>query len=341
MDGGPNGNTNGGGGGGGGNTSLQVTGPRLLTTSARNGDAAILTFRRDSTLTGDVAPAAILNGTATDLGSVYGMAINSAGQLVAVCAQLDLSRNRECTINIFADATRLNGDQLPIRQVSMTGVNAFLLNTAVLDRSRDILYVSHTRAVNNIQTNFILVYENTMSDSFRGARGPDREFRCAGLRGSSDLAIDEAADQLHVADFDGQRIVVFDNASSRNGEAMDCDRSYGFGGNPAGLTVLDSGEVVGLNRSSNQGFIVRFDPDNPSVHALDLEIENSLFARHFAIDSAGTAYVSDSSPNRLHIFTGVMSRMSGKFTADRLVSGSTAGLGNSGSKGSAILLIAD
>ena len=343
-DGGGNANTNGGGGGGGGgNTSLQVTGPRLLNTSARNGDVAILTFRRDATLTGDVAPAAILNGPATDLGTVTGLAVNSAGQLVVVCAQLDGSRNRESTINIFADATRLNGDQAPIRQVTMTGVNAFQLNGCALDRSRDILYVSYRRLVNTISTEFIGVFEGTARGDFDGARAPLREFRCANLRGASSFAVDEARDELHVGGFDSGSIIIFRSPSTRNGEAATCDQSYGLGGRVAGFTLETGGGVAGLSRSSNVGSIVRLSDTGPMpANLLDLEIDGALFANRFAIDGAGTAFVSDTTgAARILIFDNVRARASGTFAPDRIVTGGTAGVGGSNAFGSGLLVVVD
>ncbi|MHA2675304.1 MAG: InlB B-repeat-containing protein [bacterium JZ-2024 1] len=111
----------------------------------------------------------------------------------------------------FDNPYTANGDVAPLQNIS--GVNTQLSNPRGIyyDAGANRMYVA------NFGGNSILVFDNFTA--LNGNVAPNRVISGpgTGLNGPYRLALDTANDRLYVADYSGNSVVVFNNASSANG----------------------------------------------------------------------------------------------------------------------------
>lgn len=160
----------------------QVTGPRLLAIEdserLENGlvVGGIGTYRRDATLTGEVKPAMFLVDDQSCLGLIRGAAVNSAGELVVLNVDGPCTNVSKYSVNIYADATRINGGQMPVRRAFLAdagGAGGEGL-TMALDAANDVLYVASVKFENQARRTRVLVYPGTTQASFNGPITPTK-----------------------------------------------------------------------------------------------------------------------------------------------------------------------
>ncbi|MCA9249854.1 MAG: hypothetical protein KDA54_01855 [Phycisphaerales bacterium] len=306
-DGGGDGN---GGGGSGGNTVDFLDGPRLLAAGGDN----ILTFRRDDTLTGNVAPAMNLVGSATELVDVKGIAVNSAGELIVLTAQPNASQP-DIVINVYADARRLNGNQAPVRQVRDTGIAQLSVRSIAMDVNRDMLYILISPP--GLGAPSIAMYEGTAGPGFDNERGPDRTITSPDLDRPTEMFV-TVDDQLYVG---GEReINVFTDVSTKEGEQDADHRIFGISGDFVfGLAIDGNDTLYSLGSAGFIDQVTEISTQQDAVtRAAQIEILDASFPGELVLDSAGTAYFVSSA--RILAYDDV-STLDGEQTPTREISG--------------------
>lgn len=228
MSGGPDG-TDGGGSGGGTGTVDQVTGARLIGVN-RDG---ICTFRLDENLQGDVEPLMVLPQGQSCLNGFLGMIINGAGQLLVLTRSeisCDIGPEEGFRFNVYADATRLNGGQQPIRVAQVTDVETNFTGGAdmVIDEERDLLYIVRAHFVDGAARSEILVYANTSQAEFDGPVSPIRRFMIEAIGTSTPDELIVVDDTMYILSNAMYRIP---NVSEADGTLSDDEfETVAFGG---------------------------------------------------------------------------------------------------------------
>lgn len=323
-------------------TVEQLSGPRLLTTSDRDGLAAILTFKRDASLTGDAEPAMVLTGPSTDLKSPKGLAANNAGQLLVVTDEYNATRaDFDVFINVYADTTRLNGDQAPIRQVRVTGLFNVIVNDVTFDSNSEILYIAlGIRSTGGGAP--ILAFSKTDEGTFDGPLAPDFKFSQTNGEAFA-LFIDEKSGLLAGTKNGASYCQDIGSASATCSNIL-------FGGTATGISLNSAGDIFALVRDGDDrrlrragaGFITAGGSDDD--FELDIQIDNLIdnaltFPHELTIDTSGTAYIS-SSDRRMFIYENIFTRTEmGSVNPDRIVTGETAHLGSNLAGNGELLLL--
>ncbi|GJM24395.1 MAG: hypothetical protein DHS20C16_08100 [Phycisphaerae bacterium] len=310
-----------GGGGGQGGTSSQITEARIITSGNLKKDIStslrgIATFRledfpSDQTQSPEipelVLPGMFLDGSPSCLNTGddrarYG--INSAGELLALGFLTGSCDSQDSYfVNVYADATRLNGEQQPVRIASLEGPRDRFDNALeiAIDRERDLLYVSSDPPPGVAGPERIYVFDNISQPSFDDVVSPVRTIILPGpILAAIRFRITTMAmgtdDTLYVQrGVDVHRIT---NASTRDGTFTDADiETMSFGENPDVSPVkhftLDSQNRLWLILST--GRIMRINDDFTDTD-LDVSIslpptESSNTDYFLQIDSQGIAYV--------------------------------------------------
>ncbi|MCL5878764.1 MAG: Ig-like domain-containing protein, partial [Deltaproteobacteria bacterium] len=195
----------------GASTALSIpTGIWLDTASdrlyvANFGGAAILVFNNASTLNGNTAPSRTVSGASTTFANPHSLWLDTVSDTLYVD---DIGSN---AILIFSNASTMNGNTAPSRTVS--GASTTLLSPSSLwvDTTSDTLYVANSGG------DAILAFNN--ASTINGNIAPSRAVSGASttLNSPYGMWLDTASDRLYVANLNGDSILIFNNASSING----------------------------------------------------------------------------------------------------------------------------
>ncbi len=167
----------------------------------------VAVFANASTVNGSAAPVSLITGTAT------GFSGDADKRLF-----LDTKNNRlyvtdpgSFAVMIFDNISTLNGEVAPNRIISSTTPTFDFIWGIAVDVSRDLLYVSDQN------TKTITVFANASTAS--GNIAPTRTIGGAAttMNGPSDIYIDSAADILYVADAFGDQVLIWNSASTIDG----------------------------------------------------------------------------------------------------------------------------
>lgn len=297
-------------------------GPRLLVTNGVRSD--IMTFARNSSLDGDVAP--LLHTTGSLVLEPIAMGFNSAGQLVRLRTVALGGGSSAGEIEVYDDPAALDGDAQPNRTVegAATQMNG-VLHMAV-DAQRDLAYVSQGATV--------LVFENTSQPSFDDAAAPSRSFTSpdfAGQFNSFALQLVLAGnDEMYVL-ASQQRIVVIAGASAASGSVAASRILLGlapwkFCYDPANDRLYIVQLVGTVN--GNVETIVRV--DNASMKSgmvtpdATISIPGAATTLDLAIDGDGVLYLLDS--NRRVLIYDDVATLSGMVAPTRTLAGTATKL---------------
>ena len=168
---------------------------------------SILVYDNASTINGNVAPDSTISGAATALNGPAILWYDAASDTLYVT-------NYTGSILIFNSASTLTGNVAPVRTISGA---ATLLNQPYgtwYDSTSDSLYVADYSA------NSIFVFSN--ASTINGNVAPDRIISGAStaLKGPVGIWFDSASDRLYTGNWSGNTILVFNNASTINGDVV-------------------------------------------------------------------------------------------------------------------------
>ena len=177
---------------------VDVANDRLYVVNT-NGNS-ILIYDNASILNGNVAPDRTLAGPATALNAPLGIYVDVTRNLLYVT-------NGNNQILVFSNAAAVSDNMAPARTI--TGLSS---STGIyVDVMADCLYVANTGA------NSIAVFDGASTAD--GILAPDRTLSGGGtlLNLPRDVFVDTGSDRLYVANFGGNSILVFDGASTVDG----------------------------------------------------------------------------------------------------------------------------
>ena len=162
------------------------------------GVPAIHVFSPAATVDGNTAPARSIQGSAVPLVEPGGIAVDETRDILYV-ADLQLHR-----VHVWDDASTVNGNTAPDRTIEP----GRWVNDIFIDEANDRAYLCGDSS--------ICVLEGVSSRN--GVVAPDREVTGAatGLQGGA-MAVDLARDRLYISVRDDERILVFSNVTTMDG----------------------------------------------------------------------------------------------------------------------------
>jgi hypothetical protein len=201
---------------------------------------AILRFDNAFTATGNVAPAATISGSSTQLNVPQYLALDTALDRLFV-ANLGGS-----SILVFDQISTKNGNIAPSRTIFGPTTGLIQPSDVSYDKSRNALYVADGPDV----------YVFNSASNANGDVAPARDIK-PGFAVSA-LFIDSTNDRLYLADPTANTIAIFDNASVLNGTVTATRSLLGNAttlSGPFGIQVDSAGRLVVSNSNSGVGYI--------------------------------------------------------------------------------------
>lgn len=217
-----------GGGGGGGGTQ----GKLYVTNEAGN---AILRFNGALTATGNIAPAATIAGSATQILTPQYLFVDAQADRLFVA---DLGGS---AVLVFENASTKTGNIAPNRTIAGAGTLLAQPSDVTVDRGKDLLYVADSGS--------ILVF--AAASTVNGNTPPVRTITPSPALTIGAIFLDATNDRLYVADT-SNAVDVFDGASTLNGTVAPPRRLTGAAtqlGQPQGLLVDSAGRLIVSNVS--------------------------------------------------------------------------------------------
>jgi hypothetical protein len=190
----------------GNNTTLNFPGFMTLDTAndrlfiANTGDLSVLIYDNISTKNGNIAPSRIIAGPATNLVSPTDVALDKTRNLLYVADDLD--------IHVYASASIVNGNQAPVRDLSV----AFQLSGIFIDGANDRLYVADQAG------NAVAVYDHASTlngpiTANRAVQGTNNTH----LSGPGGVQVDGAG-RLVVSNALAPSVTIYANAATADGD---------------------------------------------------------------------------------------------------------------------------
>ncbi len=192
-----------------------------------SGDQGILVFDNVDTLDGDVAPLHTISGASTTIsgGGELRMALDEANDRLYVT---DPNRVPDGVL-VFDNVSTLDGDVAPSRVIAGASTNLSYPWGIAIDVGRDLLYIGDQ------VTNGVYVFANASTAD--GDIAPTHAITgpTSTIAGVSDTFVDEATDTLYITDADSDRVLVWDNASTVDGDIAPSRAVSGGFSYPGGL----------------------------------------------------------------------------------------------------------
>jgi hypothetical protein len=195
---------------------------------------SIARFDNGLTATGNIAPSAIMSGTATTLSAPQYLAFDPVHDRLFV-ANTGIAPNLG-TILIFDSASTANGNVTPTRIIGGTVSGLITPSDVVYDATHDALYV--------LDVTDILVYNTISNPAVTGDRVPDKDIVVA--FNLTAIFLDVASDRLYGADAADNAIQIWDNVSALPSGVAPVSRTLG-----GAATKLAAPFGVALDPSKN------------------------------------------------------------------------------------------
>jgi hypothetical protein len=230
------------------------------------------------------------------------------------------------SILIFDQASTKSGNAAPTRVISGTATNLFVPIQPVLDKSRDLLYVSDDVDV------LVFASASTANGNVAFARDIQPGFSVGAI------LIDSVHDRLFVTDPAGDAVNVYENASMLNGPVTATRQITGAAtglGQPIGLQIDGSGRLVVSNPSppSITIYNAAATANGNIAPAITINGSNTGFntPNQIVLDTTGTGtlYVADPGSGTIAIFSN-FSTASGNISPTRVISGALTTLSPTG-----------
>jgi len=304
-------------GGGGGGTSL---GKLYVTNDTGN---SILRFDNAlaTTATGNLTPAATIQGSSTNLINPQGVALDVAADRLFVA---DLGGP---AILIFDSASTKTGNIAPTRSIVGAATNLTGPIAVALDVTRNLLYVADGPDV--------LVYSS--ASTVNGNVAPVRTItpNSGFTSGIGGIFLDSGADRLYLSDPATPAVAIFDNANALNGNTAGSRTLVGANTQltqPGSLIVDSSNRLIVSNFSppriiifSNAATTSGNTSPAGTLTSTDMTGPNQITLNA----SNGDLYVADPFGARVLVFANAAT-VNGNTAATRNITGANTGFGAGG-----------
>lgn len=166
---------------------------------------AILRFESATTLEGDVAPVAMIQGALTQLSAPQSLFLDVAND------RLYVANTGQSSILVFDSVSTLEGNVPPTRFLQGTNTTMSGPTRTILDQGRDLLYVDNTgqRSILAFASGATIESDIAPTRKIDGAN--------PGLNNALDMFLDSSADRLYVANTAVSNVLIFDQISSKDG----------------------------------------------------------------------------------------------------------------------------
>lgn len=188
--------------------------------------ASVLVFNNASTINGNVAPSRTISGAKTTFQNPIDVWVDTARDILYVYERGSKS------LLAFDNASTVNGNVAPSRTISGSNTGFNFPGAIWYDSSNDRLYLTDQIVP------AIYVFDN--ASTINGNIAPDRTITGSNTTFSDPIGLwlDSANDRLYVADAGASQVLVFDSASTINGNVAPSrtiiGSNTGFSG-PVGL----------------------------------------------------------------------------------------------------------
>lgn len=277
----------------------------------------VLSFLNPSTVNGNQAPSTNISGPQTSLNLPSDIAVTASGVLLA--ANFGAAPP---SINVYPNASTANGNVVPARNVQGASTGLASPVTIAISTANDLLFVANTAGSFDIN-----VFAGASTSGFLGNLPPARTIRSLGINTPRGINFG-ANDQLYVANGVGNTVVVFHNASTRNGTVAP-DRTL-TNAAFAGLfdCFVDEGDrlyVVNSMTGGNRVHVINSASTQNGAVTIDstLTVTGATNLTAIAVDGNQTGYIVDSNApggGAIYAYNNINTR-NGAFSPDRTIAG--------------------
>lgn len=287
---------------------------------------AIFRFDNAFTASGNVQPAATIQGAATTIHGAGFMTLDTAHDSLYIANTQDLS------IIIYDGVSTKNGNVAPSRIIAGAATGLTFPSDVSLDKVRNLLYVADTFDV------FVYASASTVNGNQAPVRDLTVPFAVSGV------FIDGANDRLYLADQGGNAIAVYDHASTlATGPPITANRAVQGPtnthlSNPGGVQVDGAGRLVVSNASPASITIyanaATADGDISPVAEIagantGLSTPDQIF-----VDTTGTGTLYNADPGAARVAVwGNLNTANGNIAPTRTISGAATGITSGGPVG--------
>jgi|GEM_PF-734825 len=273
----------------------------------------VTSYQDPVNVNGNIAPDTNLQGTQTQLGSPSDIVVTGDQTLI-------VSNFTGKAITSYKNANDTNGNLTPDGNVqgastTLTGPKTLTINTGA-----DLLFVQ--------DANKILVFDGVSTTVLNGNLAPTRTIASAALNTPSGINFG-ADDVLYVANTGAKNVLVFADASNKNGTVTP-DRiisSASFAAANLFDVFIDRNDtmfVVSVN-----GFIYIFNNaatlNGTVAPDFTLKVNPAVVLSAIAVDSNDTGYIVDNGANAVYSYDNI-STLNGALNPDRTIQGASTQL---------------
>ena len=195
---------------------------------------ALLRFDNAFTASGNIQPAATIQGSATTINGATFMTLDAAHDSLYIADTQDLS------IIIYDGVSTKNGNVAPSRTIAGAATGLTFPTDVSLDKVRNLLYVADSFDI------FVYASASTVNGNQAPARDLTVPFAVSGI------FVDGTNDRLYLADQAGNAIAVYDHASTLATGLITANRAVQGPtnthlSNPGGVQVDGGGRLVVSN----------------------------------------------------------------------------------------------
>jgi sugar lactone lactonase YvrE len=284
--------------------------------------SSVLSYLNPKTVNGNQAPSTNISGAQTGLTAPADIAVTASGILIALnFAAVPAS------ITAYPGAATANGNVVPARNVQ--GANTGLLApvTTAISAANDLAFVANTAGTFDIN-----VFAGASTTAFLGNLAPTRTIKSAALNAPRGINFG-ASDTLYVANGGNNTVIVFNNASTRNG-TITPDRTLT---NAAFLGVFDcfvdaadTLYVVNGPAGGNRIHVINNASTKNGAVTIDatLTVTGAVNLTSIAVDKTQTGYIVDNAaPGGGAVYSyDAINTKNGAFAPDRSITGAATQL---------------
>jgi hypothetical protein len=284
--------------------------------------SGVLSWLNPGTVNGNQAPDTNISGPQTALNAPADIVVTASGVLLAVNA-LAVPPSITC----YPGASTANGNVVPARNVQGANTGLATPVTLAIHSVNDLLFVANNAAPYNIN-----VFAGASTTGFLGNLPPTRTIASAALNQPYGINFG-ANDTLYVANHGANNILVFNNASTRNG-SISPDRTLT---NAAFVDLFDvfidpSDRLYAVTAlvGGNKVYVINDASTKNGAVTIDstLTVTGAVSLTAIAVDSHGTGYLVDNlaaGGGAIMAFDNISTR-NGAFAADRTINGASTQL---------------
>lgn len=293
--------------------SVSIDVQSLSTLFVVNFGGAVLGFRNPSTLDGDVSPDTMLPAsTTTQLDFAMGVVLNSAGELV-------VTQEAGNPVAVFEDGLNADGDIAPVRTVAGANTGLSSARPVAYQADDDLLFIG------DIASDMIHVFDNASTTAFDGDIAPVRLIFSSTENLGNPWSLDfDEDDNLYVANRVDNNVLVFEGASSLNGDVVARRISSASFTTIRGVFVDDADVLYVVDSTSGEVYMF----DNAAAIQGTVTPDRTLVTGgtpwSVTVDANGTGYVINNG-NAIYIFEDIAT-LDGNAAPDRTISGANTGL---------------